>query len=332
MFNSVGGPQIGFQAAGLANVNGSTFEGAQFSGLCNLVNGKVRGAQFAGLANITGSSFYGFQGAGFWNQNMDSSTVVQAAGFVNLTVRATEGAQLAGFINLAGKDFEGAQVAGFINLANDGFEGAQVAGFINLADDGFEGTQVAGFINAAGDMQGTQVGFINISDSLAGAPIGFFSYSRKGLHQLEVSTNEIMPFNVGFKSGTNHFYNSFVGGARSGSGGSPFWSFSYGIGSSVRLGNRSRVFFDLQSSSIQRGNTFRKSLLNKLTASYQVNLSNKFALAVGPSFNVFLIDGVSTGIGSEMSALTPYSFYDRSFNNDVKLNTWIGGHIAIRVF
>jgi hypothetical protein len=316
LFNSVGGPQRGFQAAGLTNINGSSFEGAQFSGLFNYVNGEVRGAQFAGFANAAGSRVTGFQGAGFWNQNMDSSTVVQAAGFGNLTGKATNGTQLAGFINLAGKDFNGTQLAGFINLANDGFRGTQLAGFINVAER----------------MQGTQIGFINISDSLAGAPIGFFSFSRKGLHQLEISTNEIMPVNVGFKSGTNHFYNSFVGGIRGGANNSPYWSFSYGIGSSVRLGDKSRVFFDLQTTSIQRGNTFRKSLLNKLTASYQFNLTKKLALAVGPSFNVFLIDGVSADIGPEMSALTPYSFYDRSFNNDVKLSTWVGGHIAIRLF
>ena len=349
LFNSVGGPQQGFQAAGLTNINGSSFEGAQFAGLFNFVNGDVRGAQFAGLANSTGSRVNGFQGAGFWNQNIDSSTVVQVAGFGNLTGKATNGAQLAGFVNLAGKDYRGVQAAGFLNMANSGFQGtqlagflnvagkdfngAQLAGFMNVANSGFKGTQISGFLNIAGKMTGAQIGFVNISDSLSGVPIGFFSFSRKGLHQLEISTNEITPINLAFKSGTNYFYNSFLVGMRFRGADSPYLSAGYGIGSSVRLGNKSRVFFDLQASTLQRrGTEGSTNLLNKLTASYQVQLSKNVAIALGPSFNVYVVGESSTLLGEEMNAIVPYSFYDKSFGNDTRINAWVGGHIALRLF
>ena len=270
----------------------------------------------AGLVNATGSRVNGFQGAGLWNQNIDSSTVVQVAGFGNLTGKSTNGTQVASFINLAGKNYKGAQISGVANIANDNFKGTQVAGFINIAKN----------------MTGSQIGFINISDSLNGVPIGFISFCRKGVHQLEISSNEIMPVNLAFKTGSYQFYNSFLAGMRFKRTSSPYWSFGYGIGSSVRTGNRSKVYFDLQSVSIQRGGIFNKSLLKKLTASYQINFSKNVALAVGPSFNVFLVDQVSSDSGAEMNALAPYSIYDRSFGSDGRLNAWIGGHIALRLF
>jgi hypothetical protein len=250
------------------------------------------------------------------------------AGFSNLTVGNLDGAQVAGFTNITRGNINGVQVAGFSNLTVGDLNGAQVAGFINIAQKGrVEGGQIAGFINVADKVTGNQIAFINYNDSIHGVPIGFFSFSRKGLHQLELSSNEFTQANLAFKTGTNQFYNTFLGGVRLNEN-RRYWSFGYGVGSSVRTSNKTRIFFDLQVQTVQRETPFSSAnLLSKFTPSFQWQIAPAFAIAAGPSLNVFAIDDAS----GDFDGLSPYQFSTNTIGS-TRIQTWVGGHIALRMF
>lgn len=316
VFNAVGGPQYGAQLAGVANLNGSSFEGAQIAGTINLTQGP----------------FDGFQGAGIGNGVFGSFNGVQAGGIASYAGAESDVVQVNGIASYVSRDSRGAQISGISNVAEYNFKGTQIAGISNYARDGFMGSQIAGIVNVAGKMTGSQLGFININDSINGVPFGFISYSRKGLHQIELSANELTYANVAFKTGTNQFYNTFIGGVRFGEGGNPMWGFGYGVGSSIKAGRKNRVFFDLQSVNHIRNNQWGLALNNKLTISYQMQLAPKIALAFGPSANLFLIDNASNHDVQYFRGLAPYTFAQTVTNGGIEMQAWVGGHIALRLF
>lgn len=314
--NAVGGYQSGVQLAGFTNLNNDSFKGGQFAGFFNSVRKDFYGGQAAGFGNITLGKFDGIQAAGFFNVKGDSGKVVQLAGFTNYTGDNTNGIQGAGFSNYAGTNFKGVQLAGFMNYARKDFRGVQASGFINIATN----------------VKGVQLSFININDTISGVPIGFFSFSRKGLHQLEVSTNEFLPFQLAFKTGTKRFYNSFIGAMRTGKNSKPIWAYGYGIGTSVNISPKSSIFFDIQAMGLQKAKFTENNYLGKLTVSYQYQVKKMFAVSVGPSFNVYSVREASTQSGMDFRAIVPYSFYNKTSNSDNNVQMWVGGHIALRFF
>lgn len=314
-FNFVGGPQYGAQVAGIANLNGSSFDGAQVSGVLNLTEGP----------------FYGFQGSGFGNIALDKVDGVQVAGFANYAGDSSDLVQVSPVANYVAHDSRGVQVSPVVNFAGKNFIGSQVSVLCNYAEDGFIGSQT-GLFNVANTMSGTQFGFMNFNDSINGVSVGFFSFSRKGLHQLEISANELTYLNLAFKSGTNQFYNSFLGGVRFGDGISPTWSLGYGIGTSVRGGGRNRIFFDFQASNLFRENQFDLALNTKFTMSYQFHLANKVSLAIGPSANLFAVDMGGNHNSNYFQSLSPYTLYDRVTTGGLGIQGWVGGHVSMRLF
>ncbi len=314
--NAVGGYQHGLQFAGFTNLNYDSFKGGQFSGFLNFVRKDFHGIQASGFGNVTLGKFNGIQAAGFFNVNTNSSRLIQLAGFYNYAGNNSTGIQIAGFMNFAGKNFKGSQLAGFLNYTRKDFKGIQVAGFLNIASN----------------VKGSQLSFININDTISGIPIGFFSYSRKGLHQIELSTNEILPLQLAFKTGINSFYNSFIGGIRTNRNSAPIWAFGYGIGTSVRFSDKSRMYFDLQAMSLQQNKFSDGNNLGKLTISYQYQIKKKFAISGGPSFNILSVKNASLTPGIKLVGITPYSLYSNTFAKDTNVQMWIGGHIALRLF
>lgn len=362
--NAVGGYQSGAQLSGFANFNNDSFKGFQSAGFINTVRKDFLGAQTAGFGNVTFGKFEGVQAGGFFNVKGDSGKVVQLAGFSNYSGKNTSGVQASGFMNYATKNFIGSQVAGFGNYTGEDFVGPQFAGFVNYAGNHFKGTQVAGFVNVAGkelngpqvagflnfarkdfsgiqisgfmniakNVKGVQLSVININDTISGVPIGFFSFSKKGLHQLEISSNEFLPIQLAFKTGTKRFYNTFIGAIRPTKNSNPIWFFGYGIGTSLDLSPSSSIFFDLQSYSLQKEVFTTNNSLHKLLVSYQFQWKKKLAIAVGPSFNVYVVQNASSQSGTEFRALSPYSFYNKTSSADTNVQMWVGGHVSIRIF
>lgn len=349
-FNIIGGLNGGvnvLEIGGLFNADWDTVRHAQLAGAFNFVGGPQYGAQVAGFGNFNGDSFEGAQVAGFMNFTYGPFEGAQVSGFGNAVVGRVDGAQVSGFANYAGGESrlvqvspvanvvgansKGSQVSAVMNVAEHSFMGTQTSAVANYAMNGFIGSQF-GLVNVAGKMTGSQVGFMNINDSITGVPFGFISFSRKGLHQLEVSANELTYLNLAFKTGTNQFYNSFIGGARFGQNMEPTWAVGYGVGTSVRGGKNNRIFFDLQSVNHFTDNQWGLALNNKLTISYQIQLAPKFQLAFGPSANLFLIDHKDPHNVAHFQSLAPYNFSQSITDNGIEMQTWVGGHVALRLF
>ncbi len=316
VFNVVGGPQSGFQGSGVFNLNLSSFQGAQFGGTSNFVRG----------------DFNGFQGAGFSNVILGKARGTQFAGFTNFAKDSSLLSQFAGFYNHAGKNNKGAQVAGFMNYTGRNFSGAQVAGFMNFSRDHLAGTQIAGFLNVAKNVNGSQIGFLNVNDSIHGIPVGFLSFSRKGLHQLEISTNEAIPLQLAFKTGVHSFYNSLLVSARIENNHKPIFGLGYGIGTSLRFNDKNRLFFDLQGQQFVQSNLFEPNTLSKLTVSYQYQFKKNLALAIGPSLNFLYLNDTNLSSTNDLKRLAPNDIYNFSSSNGRYGQMWVGGHLALRIF
>lgn len=333
-FNIFGGYARGTDAleiGGFFNVDKQNVNGVQLAGFFNLVGDTVKGTQLAGFFNVTGANMKGFQASGFTNVNLGDLSGVSATGFVNANFGKVKGAQLAGYVNYA-KQLEGIQAAGFVNCVLRDAKGLQVAGFVNHAKE-LDGTQIAGFINHAKYVKnGLQVAVVNVSDSCKGLPIGFFSFVKSGVHQLEISVDEVFKASLGFRTGVSKFYNIFNAGIDPSSS-EPLWSFGYGLGTSFTIKNKLRSDITLMSNHVSKGE-FKDaaSELYKLYWGVEYKFAKKFSIAAGPVFNLYVSDTYSADYLSKYSNIAPYTLYDHTTDNGFNLKGWVGGKVSIRFF
>lgn len=347
-FNIFGGYARGvniLEIGGFFNIDKENVKGAQFSGFFNLVGDSVKGIQAAGFFNVTGKSMEGVQLAGFMNINRGSLEGISGAGFLNSNNSKVNGLQLAGFMNSANdsltglqgagfmnqaKNVNGLQLAGFMNVCNN-IKGLQGAGFLNKASN-VDGIQVSGFLNRAKHVKGSQLAIINISDSCDGIPIGFLSFAKSGVHQLEISGDELFKANIGFRTGVPEFYNILNVGI-DGSAGEPLWSFGYGLGTSFPIKNKLRSDITLTTNHVSRG-AFKasESELYKLYWGVEYKFKKKFSIAAGPVLNLYVSDTYSADYLSKYSNVAPYSIYEYTTDNGFNLKGWVGGKVSIRFF
>lgn len=201
----------GAEFGGVLNLDKGYMTGGQFAGVANLVGGDVKGFQGAGVMNIS-KDVKGFQGAGVMNTVVGNMTGFQGAGVMNIAVNKLNGFQAAGVLNintsLDTTTFW--QAAGVANFSIAHSTGAQTAGILNIAND-HTGAQI-GLINVAKKITGTQIGLINIADSIDGAAIGLLSFSRNGIFDIDISTNDFLPLNAAIRVGGPMIYNIFTFG------------------------------------------------------------------------------------------------------------------------
>ncbi len=347
-FNIFGGYARGvniLEIGGFFNIDKENVKGAQFSGFFNLVGDSVKGAQAAGFFNVTGKSMKGLQLAGFMNINRGSMEGISGAGFLNSNRSKVNGLQLAGFMNIANDSLTGLQGAGFMNQAKN-VNGLQVAGFMNVCNNikglqgaGFlnktanvEGLQVSGFLNRAKNVKGSQIGIVNISDSCNGIPIGVFSFVKSGVHQLEISGDELFKANIGFRTGVPEFYN-ILNVAIDGSTDELLWSFGYGLGTSFKIKNKLRSDITLTANHVSKGE-FRlaESELYKLYWGVEYKFKKKFSVAAGPVLNLYVSDTYSADHEAKYSNIAPNPFYNNTSAEGFNFKGWIGGKISIRFF
>jgi hypothetical protein len=355
--NLVGGTSTGFQAAGVLNVSKNQ-HGVQAAGVLNLVEQNAGQCQIGGVGNIIGGSMNGVQLAGIINA-CKSFEGVQIGGVVNLCERSNGSAQIAGIGNVTGGSFDGLQIAGVLNIA-DTIKGAQISGVLNATNeisgtqisgvanivpkvkgtqiagvanisDIVEGVQLSGCINLANYIKGVQISTINIADSCNGIPIGVFSYIGNGYHKIEISADEIFYTNVSFKTGVKCFYNIFLVGIRPGNFENPLWTFGYGIGS--KFGKQGNISYDLEISAqhISKGRV-RNYLSEEYKAYFGIehSMGSKTSLAVGITYNMYLVDTDSPQYSETLSSVAPYYITNTSYHNGTNIKTWLGGRVAFR--
>ena len=352
----------GLQAAGFFNIVGDSMSGVQLAGFFNIVGKKVKGAQAAGFFNFNLKDLEGFQGAGFVNFNLGKVKGLQTAGFVNANIKGVEGicvagilnanrfsvkgVQIAGMLNLTADTIEGSslsgfanlnwyskkslEVSGFLNHAQNGEKNKQLSGFMNSTSKGTTYLQIAGFLNIADKLQGLQLGLYNYADTASGVPIGLLSIVKKGLHQFELSSDEIFPTNIGFRTGVNKFYNVFTAGMQMGSG-RPLWNVGYGVGTSFKIKNKLRGDITATAHHVSKGSFYyATSEMYKFYLGLEYKFMNKFSIAAGPTFNLYLSDALLPDYTGTYSKIIPYNTFVKPLPDDFNLKGWVGGRVSLR--
>lgn len=330
--NVVGHSVNGIQAAGFVNVNGTNVQGIQLSGFANVNGDSLKGMQLAGFVNVNGVSMNGLQGAGFVNWNGGNSVGYQSAGFCNVVNGSLHGAQFAGFNNTVKGNIKALQLSGFSNVVAGDMHGLQGAGFANVVAGDIQGMQMSGFINVGKRLSGVQLGFINYCDSVkTGSPFGFLSIVKHGYHKPEIFTNESFQGGIQYKTGTNVFYNIFSFAVHH-TASRTYYAWGYGVGTKLKLLNRSAINLDLSSHHINSGNTWTTHLnmLNKLSVTYSYGIFRNLTLFAGPSFNVFVSKNQGqSDFQSAPSIIPSLRFYDEILD-DTRLILYPGFQAGLR--
>jgi hypothetical protein len=220
----VDGDADGLELAGGGSHVGGRMGGLQFSGLGNGA-GRLDGAQVSGGINVARGDGRWLQSSAGFNWNHRGFAGAQLAGGANWA-GGLDGIQLAGAANVTGGDVRGAQLAGAANWARE-VAGVQAAGVFNYSGD-VDGVQLA-VVNVGGEVSGAQLGVVNVATGAvdaqvglvnvagdAAVPVGLLSFSREGLHRLDLWANETTPANLSTRLGGRHVYGILTGGARGG--------------------------------------------------------------------------------------------------------------------
>jgi len=321
------------EIGGLLNLDRDSVKVAQIAGLINITGGPVQGAQVAGLINYNLRPVKCVQVAGLVNTNMDSARAVSIAGLLNVNLSPAKGFQVAGLMNFNLKTSKVAQVAGLINVTAKGIQGVQIAGLMNVCLDTIKGGQVAGLLNISKTVIGSQVGFLNISDTCSGIPVGFLSFVRKGLHQLEISSNEVYPLNVSFRTGVRQFYNIFEAGMQFKTPEDHTWYLGYGVGTALSLSNNWQLDFDFTMNQPIRGNRFNEfNSLTKINIAAEKKIGKGFSIAAGPTLNILYANTSDPDYEDYLNRISPGSFSSSSISGDYKRSIWLGAKIGLRFF
>jgi len=327
----VNGGVNGLEVGGFANIILKDVNGIQAAGFVNAVKGNVKGGQFAGFVNCSGGSVNGGQFAGFVNFSRGNVRGGQLAGFVNASTGNFHGAQLSGFANYNLGNFRGVQGCGYVNVNTGKLEGVQASGFVNVAGD-VEGGQMAGFVNVAKKVKGFQLGFVNVADSVDGASIGFCNIVKRGLHQLEVSADELFYTNLSVRTGTHRFYNIFSTGFGS-KNGNMLWQIGYGAGTSLRISDKWRTDFSLSAHHVSNGLLYHAtSELYRFYWGVEYKLANKITLAGGPTFNLYWGDTWQPDFAKKYAGIAPYTLLNETSTYGFNYKAWVGARLALRFF
>lgn len=264
----------------------------EVGGLFNMNRGNVTGAQVAGLFAINGGTTTGAQVSGIFNVSEGDVVGMQVGGIFNRNEGKTHGFQMGGILNSAQDTLIGMQTAGILNVADANVLGIQLAGITNLSTE-VTGMQVAGIINKAKKVKGVQVGLINVADSLQGAQLGLINWVKRGYHRVEVSTDEVMPISVAFRSGTTKLHSLLAIGHQP-KGDTATWSFGLGLGSLWNLSRRLSFNADVSSHQLVRNRFEEENQLHKLFLGFDCRVAKNLSVAGGVTlnFNVFAKEGV----------------------------------------
>ncbi|MFH1052587.1 MAG: YiiX/YebB-like N1pC/P60 family cysteine hydrolase [bacterium] len=271
----------GFELGTIWNYNSEYMNGVQICGIMNTVIEDSYGVQIAGLLNVNASEFYGFQLSGL--ANFTGSIVGVQASLLTNSCEKLYGFQIAPLLNTALDKSNGVQL-GLMNISKN-MRNSQF-GFINTAGE-MQGVQI-GFANGSLNVkQGVQLGLFNITKENHAVPIALFSYVDDVPVQYRLWFDEIPSVNIGVVSGnkliTNRlFFSEFMNSSESHAIGwgaglvAGDWEFG-----TVDLGFNIRHLFRSGDKFLQLNDIFQLSVTTK------INLWNKFALLIGPTFNYY---------------------------------------------
>ncbi|MBL7901195.1 MAG: carboxypeptidase-like regulatory domain-containing protein [Bacteroidia bacterium] len=330
LFNLVGDSLRGTQIGGVLNLNGKKTSGLQIAGLSNINGGSVKGVQTAGLLNINQNSMIGLQIGGLMNINGQEQTGTGIAGLFNLNNKV-QGVYVAGIGNIQ-DTAQGALIAGLFNVSQQQKNTIEIAGLFNYLQTGESHSQIAGLFNRTQTLKGIQVGFINYADTASGIPIGFLSLVKKGVHQLEISADEVQYLNLNFRSGVPAFYTIFYSGLQPSSG-EVLWSFGYGLGSSFRIKGKLRSDITISAKHLSYG-SFYQSPSERLQFYWglEYKIGKRISVAGGPAMNFYFTDPKGDTYQAKYAQMAPFVLGETNYANGVNMKYWLGAQVALRFF
>jgi len=163
-------------------------------------------------------------------------------------------------------------------------------------------------------------------------PLGLFSYVHHGYHKVEIAADEIYPVNIQLRSGVHKFYNIINAGIVPKTlNDSVSWTFGYGIGMAPRLTKWLYLNLDLSCNQIIKANIGNElNLLNKFNLGFDVQVAKNFSVAFGATLNGYLTETGTVPLA--YSELNPHFVYEDTFDNQYKLESWIGWKVGVRFF
>lgn len=316
----------GVELGSILNLDNQDVKYAQLGGVANLVGGNNTGIQLAGVLNGTKGNVAGVQMAGVTNLAAESAGI-QAAGINNVTKNSSSGIQMGGISNFTGDIQKGLQLAGVANYSKT-MKGIQMAGVFNHTVY-LKGVQFSGVLNQAHSVNGLQLGIINIADTVEkGMTFGLINIVRSGLHQFELSTNDVTDFNLTFRSGTNAFYSILTTGIEGKKDG--YWSYGAGFGSRVITVKKFSGTIEATSNTVQTTKrvTDKMSMDNRLSLLVNYQIQKHLTVNGGPVLHVYIAQpfGSTGGYGLPLS---DHTFWTKTSSNS-SISMWIGYQFGIR--
>ncbi|RBL88809.1 LA_2272 family surface repeat-containing protein [Chitinophaga flava] len=228
VFNIVKGNVQYVQIAGVTNIVGGKTKGVQVAGIHNNVLDSMKGVQLGGVSNVVEGSLQGAQVSGVVGEvggNMDGA---QVNGVVGIVKGNTHGVQVASIGSSTHKALEGWQVSGVYNYTAQDVKGAQISTVGNISHGTVRGLQLGTVFNYARHLKGVQIGLVNIADTSSGYSIGLVNIVKHGYHKLSVYSNDLVNYNVAWKTGYRKFYSILFAGFSPGD--KKVFTVGYGIG------------------------------------------------------------------------------------------------------
>jgi hypothetical protein len=157
----------------------------------------------------------------------------------------------------------------------------QISGLANVVGTEMRGFQL-GTINYGRHVKGVQLGVINVADSSSGYSIGLVNFIKKGKGSISFFSNDVVPLNIGWKTGSDKIYSILTVGAAL-SPGRRAYTMGFGLGKELRLGESVRIAGELSSHSVFLGTWENAQSLTRLQTLLEVRLSKALFLSGGPS-------------------------------------------------
>lgn len=250
----------------------------------NLIGGYTAGTnglEMAGVFNISKHDVQYVQLAGIFNMVSGSVKGVQVAGIHNSVQREVSGVQASGMTNVGKGYLRGAQLAGIGNKAQRGFSGAQLAGVFNISKETTKGVQIALF-NSANHLNGVQIGIINRTVTSEGFSFGLINLVKYGQSLVSLSTNELTPAQIAWKTGTHKLYVIVSGGM--GQFTEPERILvSWGMGTTWPLGKKMTIQLEALQQTRFQGDLKDNASSTRFQIPFNYFITPKFAFFGGPA-------------------------------------------------
>jgi len=311
------------QLAGIFNIVSGSVKGIQLAGVYNHVIDSLKGVQAAGFGNITGKSLKGLQIAGFFNKSSGGFQGVQLAGAINLAGQGSVGLQMSGVINRVAGTYRGVQLAGAVNIVKKDMSATQIAGLGNVGSRKVSGVQLGPF-NYARKLKGVQIGIINIADSSSGYSIGIFNFVKNGTGNVSAFTNDIVPLNISWKTGSRKFYSILTAGTATNPE-EKAYTIGLGFGKAFRLHKRIGFTTEVLSQNVYAGTWENAPVIYRFQTALDLKLSKRLSLIAGPSFSCMQQKPIETVAGYKQFPPKAYA----NFSMGKEVSGWMGWQAGV---